>query len=59
MKTKTLANGSTKVWYDNEAEFKIINKSKPLIDTLIEAYVIEKNTKTHLIKPLLSSTSYK
>ncbi|HEY5125526.1 MAG TPA: hypothetical protein VIK14_17495 [Ignavibacteria bacterium] len=52
MKTKTLANGSTKVWNDNEAEFKIINKSEPLIDTLIEASLIEKKYSKILVEEI-------
>jgi hypothetical protein len=42
MKTKTLPNGNTKVWFDREEEFKIVNKTEPLIDTLIDATLLEK-----------------
>ena len=52
MKTKTLANGNTKVWYEREHEFKIISKSEPLIDTLIEASVIEKKYSKILVEEI-------
>ncbi len=52
MKTKTLPNGNTKVWFDKEAEFKIINKSEPLIDTLIEASVMEKKYSKILVEEI-------
>jgi hypothetical protein len=42
MKTKTLPNGNTKVWFDREEEFKIIIKPGNLLDTLIDASILEK-----------------
>jgi hypothetical protein len=42
MKTKTLPNGNTKVWFDREEEFKIIFKPGNLLDTLIDASLLEK-----------------
>jgi hypothetical protein len=50
MKTKTLANGNTKVWFDREEEFKIIGKSEPLIDTLIEANLLERQYSQTLVE---------
>jgi hypothetical protein len=52
MKTKTLPNGNTKVWFSREAEFKIISKNEPLIDTLIEASVIEKKYSKILVEEI-------
>jgi hypothetical protein len=52
MKTKTLPNGNTKVWFDQEAEFKIISKKEPLIDNLIEASVIEKKYSKILVEEI-------
>ncbi|MGD0341801.1 MAG: hypothetical protein ABSA76_08870 [Bacteroidales bacterium] len=49
MKTKILTNGNTKIWFENESEFTIINKTEPLIDTLIEASVIEKKYSRMLV----------
>ena len=47
MKTKTLKNGNTKVWFDREDEFNIVNKSAPLYDTLIDGNV---NIKKYILK---------
>ena len=52
MKTKTLANGNTKVWYDKEEDFKIIGKNEPLIDTLIEANLLEKKYNKILVEEI-------
>jgi len=49
MKTKTLADGNTKVWFDREEEFKIISKTEPLIDTLIEASLLERQYSQTLV----------
>ena len=42
MNTKTLANGNVKVWFDQEAEFLIVNKNQPLFDTIIDANLIQR-----------------
>jgi hypothetical protein len=52
MKTKTLADGNTKVWFDQEEEFKIIGKNEPLIDTLIEANLLEKQYSQTLVEEI-------
>ena len=52
MKTKTLPNGNTKVWFDREEEFKIINKTEPLIDTLIEANLLERQYSQILVEEI-------
>lgn len=52
MKTKILPNGNIKVWFSREAEFKIISKNEPLIDTLIEASVIEKKYSKILVEEI-------
>ncbi len=55
MNTKTLPTGDTKVWFDNEAEFKIINRTEPLIDTLIEASLVEKKFSRILVEEIKSA----
>ena len=50
MKTKTLADGNTKVWFDREEEFKIISKTEPLIDTLIDASLLERQYSQTLVE---------
>jgi hypothetical protein len=52
MKTKKLADGNTKVWFDREEEFKIIGKNKPLIDTLIEANLLERQYSKTLVEEI-------
>jgi hypothetical protein len=52
MKTQKLKNGNTKVWFNREAEFKIINKTAPLIDTLIEANLIQRNFSKILVEDI-------
>lgn len=54
MKKKTLADGNTKVWFEREEEFKIISKSEPLIDTLIEANLLEKRYSQTLVEEIQS-----
>jgi hypothetical protein len=49
MNTKILADGNSKVWFDREEEFKIINKTEPLIDTLIEASLLERQHSQTLV----------
>lgn len=52
MKTKTLANGNTKVWFDKEEDFKTIGKNEPLIDTLIEVNLLEKQYSKILVEEI-------
>lgn len=54
MKTKQLPNGNTKVWFDREEEFKIIGKNEPLIDTLIEANLLERQYSRTLVEEIQS-----
>ena len=41
MKTKTIDNGNIKVWFNREEEFIIVNKNEPLIDTIIDANLLQ------------------
>jgi hypothetical protein len=52
MKTKTLTNGNTKVWYDNEDEFIIVNKNQPLFDTIIDANLFQRKFSRMLLKEI-------
>ncbi|MGD0581485.1 MAG: hypothetical protein ABR974_00915 [Bacteroidales bacterium] len=52
MNTKTLVNGNTMVWFSREKKFKIISKSEPLIDTLIEANLLEKQYSKILVEEI-------
>ncbi len=53
MKTRKIANGSTKVWFDREEEFTIVGKNEPLIDTLIDANLLSRKYSEILVKEVM------
>ena len=52
MKTTVLANGNTKVWHDHEEEFIIVNKNEPLVDTIIDANLLQKKYSKMLVEEI-------
>ena len=50
MKTRTIENGNIKVWHDNEEEFIIVNKNEPLIDTIIDANLLQRKYSKMLVE---------
>ena len=50
MKTKQLPNGNTKVWFDREDEFTIVGKNEPLIDTIIDANLLQRKYNKILVE---------
>jgi hypothetical protein len=52
MKTKTIENGKIKVWFDKEEEFTIVGKNEPLIDTLIDANLLQKKYSKMLVEEI-------
>jgi hypothetical protein len=55
MKTKTIANGKTKVWFDREEEFTVVGKNEPLYDTLIDAHILTERYSEVLVKEVLDA----
>jgi hypothetical protein len=54
MKTKKIANGNIKVWYDHEEEFVIINKNELLFDTIIDANLLQRKYSKILLESVES-----
>ncbi|MDO9580504.1 MAG: hypothetical protein Q7J06_08050, partial [Bacteroidales bacterium] len=52
MKTKTIENGNIKVWCDNQEEFIIAGKNEPLIDTIIDANLLQKKYSKILVEEI-------
>lgn len=50
MKTKTIENGKIKVWFDKEEEFTIVGKNEPLIDTIIDANLLQRKYSKMLVE---------
>jgi hypothetical protein len=50
METKTIENGNIKVWHDHEEEFIIVGKNEPLIDTLIDANLLQRKYSKMLVE---------
>ena len=50
MKTKTIENGNIKVWHDHEEEFIIVNKNERLVDTIIDANLLQRKYSKMLVE---------
>ena len=50
MKTKKTPTGDTKVWFNREEEFTIVGKNEPLIDTLIDANILQRKYSKMLVE---------
>ena len=52
MKAKTIENGNIKVWHDHEEEFIVVGKNEPLIDTIIDANLLQKKYSKMLVEEI-------
>jgi hypothetical protein len=52
MKTEKYSTGDTKIWFDQEAEFLIVNKNQPIFDSIIDANLLEKKYSKILIEKI-------
>ena len=50
MKTKTIENGNIQVWHDHEEEFIIVRKNEPLLDTIIDANLLQRKYSKMLVE---------